>query len=125
MHQTLIQYAASPGICKITNQPTRDEMVRQAMQRFFARNVELNDGLFCCRMLVGKGPNDMTDDPTLAVFILQKDNSGQPQMNLLLWSEAEERNLDKVLMSLIDHSQYEEGPGKALYPDKIPKGERT
>jgi hypothetical protein len=122
----LLQYAASKGICEITNQATRDQMVQTALERFASRQVEMDDdGMFVCRILVKTEPGEMRpdDNPVLAVFILRKGADGGPDMNLLLWSEAQERGIADALLKLIDHSHYTPGPGKEMFPNKIPKGE--
>jgi hypothetical protein len=122
----MLTYSASKGICDITNQPTRDAMVQTALERFVERQHEMDDdGLFVCRLLVSSkvGPVNPDDDPTLAVVILRKAEDGSPLIDMLLWSEAQERGIDKYLMKLIDHSNYHPGPGKEMFPHKIPKGE--
>ena len=110
----------------IANEATINAIVIQGMQLFAERKHELTkDSIYCCRMLVGEKPGEVGENPSLAVFILRQED-GKPRASLLLWSEAEERGIAKYVLHLINKGDgsVRDGPGKYLYPEKIPESER-
>jgi hypothetical protein len=119
------EYIYSKGVEKITNEPTRDKIVQMAVNQFVDQKVELNENKqFIFRILIGKNLGEAIqpmDDPALAAVIISKGEDGNTDVNLLLWSEAEESGIADYLTKAI--GEYQAGPGRIMFPNKLPKGE--
>lgn len=99
-----VEYHATERLLSFIDRDVADGMVRQALERWRQRGVEMGDGVYACRMMAGRH---------LVVFFML-DLEGQVRRQLLLWDEAVERNLAPALEQLFKTGDVRDGPAAFL-----------
>ena len=100
----MIEYGLSDRLQSLLDRDVLDGMVQQAMGRWQQRNIELGNGVYACRMMAG---------PYLVVFFMLE-NEGKVTRRLMLWEEAEQRNIAPALLQLFNTGDVRDGPGAFL-----------
>lgn len=113
-----IPFVAYPEIRKVCNEEVLRMMVTAGMQRFVERKLELEDGVYCCRMVL---PNLSNDDDKMVLFMLQgKDKSIAPVL-IMLWREAVASGMLPLLQAMVNEGSYRQGPGAIAFKDLLAK----